>query len=108
MRFLRTGVFSGAILAFTFMGQVFGADLLVFTAKWCGPCRVFKSDLENDPAMLDGYKVFVIDVNKEPELAKAHGVTTVPTFVLFAEGGKLHTKTGYEGKENLKAWLKSK
>lgn len=108
MRFLRTGVFSGAIIAFTFMGQVFGADLLVFTAKWCAPCREFKRDLSKDPEMLDGYKVIVVDMDKEPELAKAHGVKSVPTFVLFADGGKLYTKTGYQGKDDLKAWLAGK
>jgi thioredoxin-like negative regulator of GroEL len=82
-----------------------GEDLLIFTAAWCRPCQQFKRDLAKEPEMLIGHNVVVIDINEEPEAAQAHGVKTVPTFLLFLPGGELKVKTGYNGSANLKAWV---
>ena len=87
-------------------GVGLGEDLLIFTAKWCGPCRQFKRDLEHEPEMLTPHNVIVIDINEEPEAAEAHGVKSVPTFLLFLPGGELKTKNGYKGAAELKAWAK--
>lgn len=53
-----------------------------FSATWCGPCRSMEPILENMALKYNGkIVVYQIDVDKEPELAAAFGVSSVPAFL---------------------------
>lgn len=80
--------------------------LAVFTADWCEPCRKFKQDFETGPDALKAYGVEYVDYDKNKELAKSLGVTTVPTFILYDNAGKeVKRVVGYKSLAELKAAL---
>ena len=54
---------------------------LAFTASWCGPCQRAKPVLVQIQAA--GVDVEIIDIDARPELAKGHGITKVPTFIVY-------------------------
>jgi thioredoxin 1 len=63
--------------------------LLDFWATWCGPCRMIAPSIEQLAQEYDGrLKVGKIDVDKEGDLAAKHGVTSIPTLVIY-QGGKI-------------------
>ena len=57
--------------------------LLHFTAEWCGPCQMMKpmigQVLEEHPEI----EYIAIDIDKDRATAMAHGIMSVPTFILY-------------------------
>lgn len=53
-------------------------QVVVFSASWCAPCKAAKPFLARIQAA--GVEVVVIDIDQQPEVAKANQVTSVPTF----------------------------
>lgn len=72
-----------------------------FMASWCGPCKV----LDAEVLQTEGFKkyasklVFVkIDVDLQPAVSKAYGITAMPTqMVLAADGSVIKSTVGYGG-----------
>lgn len=62
--------------------------LLDFYADWCGPCRMVSPIVDEIAEENPQYLVGKINVDEEPELAKAFGVATIPTLVVM-NGGKI-------------------
>ena len=59
-----------------------------FTASWCGPCRALAPVIEGLASdYADRVTIAKVDVDDSPELAARYGVRSVPTVMLFAEGG---------------------
>jgi thiol-disulfide isomerase/thioredoxin len=55
-------------------------ELIVFSADWCSACRQIAPQLEQ--LEKSGIKVTYINIDKEPQLAKKYGVTSLPTMLL--------------------------
>lgn len=85
--------------------SVEAAELLIFTASWCGPCQALKKDLAADPGILAGREWGYVDFDKEKELAKSYDVTSVPTFLILEDNKVVRRLVGYPGPEKLKKWL---
>src|SRR5262245_65502949 len=64
-----------------------GVVLADFSTTWCPPCRTMTPIVERLAARFAGRAdVVKIDVDRENDLASAHGVRGIPTFLLFANG----------------------
>lgn len=66
--------------------------LLDFHADWCAPCRAMNPTVQALSAK--GYPVRKVNVDEEPDLARRHGVTSLPTFVMLANGQEVGRVTG--------------
>lgn len=62
-------------------------QVLFFCADWCGPCQQAKSDTAWMAARGWRYgangHVRLVDADREPELVRRYGITSLPTFVLI-------------------------
>ena len=60
--------------------------LIDFFATWCGPCKMMSPIIEKIASEHPEYVVGKVDVDEEPELAKAFGVMSIPTLVVMKNG----------------------
>ncbi|SFB85534.1 thioredoxin 1 [Flexibacter flexilis DSM 6793] len=61
--------------------------LVDFYADWCGPCRAMKPILEQvKDSVGDNANIIKIDVDKNPKVAAAYQVQSIPTLILFQNG----------------------
>jgi len=74
---------------------------VLFTAPWCGFCRSMKLMLEKAERDFGSTKIYIVDIDKEPSLKTAFGVSAVPTLIVFEEGRPLNRATGLIKKSEL-------
>ncbi|MCB9588662.1 MAG: thioredoxin fold domain-containing protein [Polyangiaceae bacterium] len=82
----------------TFEQEVLHSELPVmveFGAEWCGPCKTVAPELAALAQELEGKaKIVTVDIDKSPMLARALGIQSVPTFVVFHNGQPAGGKAG--------------
>jgi thioredoxin 1 len=84
-----------------------GVVLADFSTTWCSPCRAMEPIVERLAARFDGRAdVVKIDVDRAGELASAHGVRGLPTF-LFADGQVVERIVGTASETALAALIES-
>lgn len=78
-----------------------------FWAEWCGPCKMLSPAVES-LAEKYGDQVLVgkINVDQEPELARAFGIMSIPTVVFLKNGREVDRKVGLMPEAALEAALK--
>ena len=69
--------------------------VLDFNATWCGPCKKFAPAFEK-AAEVYGNQVdfYSVDVDQNPQTAKAFGVESIPTVVFILPDGTIKTYVG--------------
>lgn len=78
--------------------------LVDFWAPWCPPCLMLKPELERLAAELGGRaKVAFVNVDEEPELAAAFGVSSIPALVLIDGGRSVDAWAGYAPRASIRA-----
>lgn len=86
-------------------------QIWIFSASWCGPCRLFKAQRERlvksgwkfgDKSDVDAH-FREVDVDADPQLwAKmTSGVQYIPAFVLVVDGRPVQTITGFRTAEQV-------
>lgn len=74
-----------------------------FYATWCGPCKMIAPILEElATEYSDQIYIYKIDTEKEPELAAAFGIRSIPTLLFIPVKGDPQMVQGAMGKADFK------
>lgn len=78
-----------------------------FYADWCGPCKQYAPIFHEIAEKYAGQAIFLsVDSDKEEEIAKAYGITSIPTTVfILPGGGLLGQETGVMDAEKLESFV---
>ncbi len=81
--------------------------LLDFYAAWCGPCRLVSPLINEIAEENPQYLVGKINIDKEPELAQAFGVASIPTLIVLKNGEVANQAVGARPKKQILNMLES-
>ncbi|OGM18927.1 thioredoxin [Candidatus Woesebacteria bacterium RIFCSPHIGHO2_01_FULL_38_10] len=81
--------------------------LVDFWASWCNPCKMAEPILE---ALSEEYKdkliIVKLDVDQNPNQTQKYDVMSIPTTILFKEGGEVGRQIGFAGRKAYEDLLK--
>lgn len=80
--------------------------LVDFYATWCGPCQMLSPILDKLEKKNKDLLIVKVDVDKHPEIAKEHGVLSIPTIEIYKESKLIDKAIGYLSEEELEDLLK--
>jgi thioredoxin 1 len=69
--------------------------LVDFSAEWCGPCKMMAPILKQVAnSMGDDARILKVDVDRNPDAARAYNVMGVPTLIVFNQGDIAWRRSG--------------
>lgn len=72
-----------------------GKALVVFSAKWCGPCRTYSGIQQKFIEETDqSIKIIKVDVDEMPEFTATKSIRSVPTTLFLNNGEEELRHTG--------------
>ena len=82
--------------------------LLDVSATWCGPCKMIAPIVEDLSEEFAGkVEFFNADAEENPGLARKLRVMSIPNLVIMKEGKVTARQVGFQGAEELRAWLEA-
>ena len=79
--------------------------LLDFYADWCGPCRMVSPIVDEIAEENADILVGKVNVDNEPALAEAFGVSSIPTLIVLKNGNVVNRVTGARPKAQILALI---
>ena len=100
-----------AVTDATFASDVLQSDkpvLVDFWAEWCAPCKKVDPLLaEIAKEMGDRVQIVKVNIDENPETARAYRVMSVPTLTIFKGGEPVNSLTGARPKSALVNFIES-
>ncbi|MEV6599007.1 thioredoxin [Actinoplanes sp. NPDC051346] len=100
-----------AVTDATFASDVLQSDKVVlvdFWAEWCAPCKKVDPLLaEIATEMGDKVEIVKLNIDENPETARAYRVMSVPTLTLFKGGEPVNSVAGAKPKGALVTFIES-
>jgi len=78
-----------------------------FTANWCAPCKTYEPIFNEVVNTSPNTVPLVVDVDKNPTLAKKYNVKSVPATALEVNGEFRGLRAGVMTREELKTFIDS-
>ena len=91
-----------------FKSEVEECDRLVVVdlyADWCGPCKMLAPIVAQLAEDMTDVKFAKVNVDEEPELARAFNVSSIPMIALVKDNTLLDISVGYTTKEKLEDFI---
>jgi thioredoxin 1 len=79
--------------------------LVDFWAPWCPPCRVMHKVIDELAEALPGIRFARLDVDANQQTAIRYEVRSMPTFMVFRDGGPVWASVGARPRRRLEAEL---
>ncbi len=77
--------------------------LVDFSAEWCGPCKMMPPILKELKQMTgDNLIILKMDVDRNPQVASAYQIQSVPTLMVFQNGEVKWRQSGVMNARELK------
>ena len=81
--------------------------ILDFYADWCGPCRMMNPIVEELKQEHPDVEFWKIDVEANQDVAIAHNIQSIPTFLFYKDEVLVKRMTGFIPKYKIKDILKN-
>jgi len=80
--------------------------LVLFSADWCGPCKIIKPALEKlESELSESIKIVKADVGEAESSAKKFNIRNIPTCVLIEGDKEIARFSGVKNDEQIKKFL---
>lgn len=76
-----------------------GLTLLIFSAEWCGPCKIIMALVEDLKKETDN--IYIVNVDENPLIVEKYSVKSVPTILFFKDKKLVETLVGYRNRNEL-------
>jgi thioredoxin 1 len=82
------------------------ATLVLFSADWCGPCKMLKPTLAKiEESLSELYNFVKVDISEVEETTKKFNIKNIPTCVLTKAGKEIGRFTGVRSESQIKNFL---
>ena len=80
--------------------------MIDFWAEWCGPCKMLTPTIEELANDFAGkVRIGKLNTDDNPDTASEHGISAIPTLMLFKNGTLVERMTGVVPKPQLTATI---